>query len=127
VTPETADYLAKAREFLAKAQDMLAHDWPDEAARAAYLASFHAAQAFVLVRTGQVAKRHAGLRTVFAQLARNEPRIDRKFTRLLARGYAFKEVADYAVGPRAVVTAAEAREMIDTAAQFVDRVAEILA
>ncbi|HJU14951.1 MAG TPA: HEPN domain-containing protein [Stellaceae bacterium] len=62
MTPETADYLDKAREFLAKAHDMLADDWPDEAARAAYLAGFHAAQAFTFARTGRVAKSHAGLR-----------------------------------------------------------------
>jgi uncharacterized protein (UPF0332 family) len=127
VTPETADYLGKAREFLAKAQDMLADDWPDEAARAAYLAGFHAAQAFALARTGRIAKSHSGLRTVFARLAKDEPRIERQFTRLLARGYAFKEVADYAVGRQVVVTIAAAREMIETAAQFVDRMAEILA
>jgi hypothetical protein len=30
--------LTKAREFLLKAEDMLADDWPDEAGRAAYLA-----------------------------------------------------------------------------------------
>jgi uncharacterized protein (UPF0332 family) len=126
VTPETADYLGKSREFLAKAIDMLSDGWADEAARAAYLAGFHAAQALILVQTGQVAKSHAGLRTVFARLAKEEPRIERKFTRFLARGYAFKEVADYAVGGQAVVTADEAQEMIDTARELVDRMATIL-
>ncbi|MGA7385283.1 MAG: hypothetical protein WBW81_11515 [Methylocella sp.] len=44
--PETAAFLRKAREFLAKAQDLFdTHHWPDEAGRAAYLAGFHAAQA----------------------------------------------------------------------------------
>jgi uncharacterized protein (UPF0332 family) len=108
VTPETADYLIKAREFLAKAQDMLADDWPDEAARAAYLAGFHAVQAFVFERTGRVAKSHTGLRTIFA-VGQSELRIECRFTRFLARGYTFKEVADYAVGPPALVTTADAR------------------
>jgi hypothetical protein len=43
--PETAAFLTKAREFLDKAKDMPADDWPDEAGRAAYLAGLHAAQA----------------------------------------------------------------------------------
>lgn len=46
--PETAAFLRKSHEFLAKAQDLLgAHHWPDEAGRAAYLAGFHAAQAYL--------------------------------------------------------------------------------
>jgi uncharacterized protein (UPF0332 family) len=43
MTPEAKGYISKAREFIAKAQDMLAGNWPDEATRAAYLAGFHAA------------------------------------------------------------------------------------
>jgi uncharacterized protein (UPF0332 family) len=42
--PKSAAFLQKSREFLAKAQSMLDHGWPDEAGRAAYLAGFHAAQ-----------------------------------------------------------------------------------
>jgi hypothetical protein len=41
VKPEAAAFLDKAREFLEKAEDMLADDWPDEAGRAAYLAGLH--------------------------------------------------------------------------------------
>ncbi len=37
--PEAAAFLDKAREFLAKAEDMLAADWPDEAGRAASIMS----------------------------------------------------------------------------------------
>lgn len=127
MTPETVAYLGKAREFLAKAKDMLANDWPDESARAAYLAGFHAAQALILARTGRVVKTHSGLRSTFARLTKDDLRIDRSFTRFLARAYAFKEIADYGVGPQATVTAAEAQEMIDTAAQLIDCMAEILA
>jgi hypothetical protein len=54
VKPETAAFLNKAREFLAKADDMLADEWPDEAGRAAYLAGLHAAQALIVERTGKV-------------------------------------------------------------------------
>ncbi len=127
MTPESSDHIAKAREFLAKAHAMLASDWPDEAARAAYLAGFHAAQALIIARTGQATKSHSGLRTNFARLTRDDPRIDRRFSRFLARAYAFKEIADYVAGPQAIVTASEAQEMLDTAAQLIDRIAEILA
>jgi hypothetical protein len=48
-------------------------------------------------------------------------------TRFLARGYQRKEIVDYAIGPQTSVSETEARQMIDTAARFVDRVAEILA
>ncbi len=43
--PETAAFLDKARECLAKADGMLAN-WLDEAGRAAYLADLHTAEAF---------------------------------------------------------------------------------
>ena len=46
MTPETADYLGKARESLGKARYLLdLARYSDEAARAAYLAGFHAARA----------------------------------------------------------------------------------
>jgi uncharacterized protein (UPF0332 family) len=106
---------------------MLANDWPDEAARAAYLAGFHAAQALILARTGRVTKSHSGLRNTFARLTRNDPAVDRRFTRFLAQGYAFKEIADYVVQPEAVVTVKEAQEMLDTAALMVNRIADVLA
>jgi uncharacterized protein (UPF0332 family) len=101
VTPEAADYLFKAHEYLDKARSLLEvmHS-SDEAARAAYLAGFHAAQALVFERTTRIAKSHSGLRTT-------------------------KEIADYGIGPQAVVTAAEAQEMIDLATRFVDRMGEI--
>jgi uncharacterized protein (UPF0332 family) len=93
VTPEAADYLAKAREYLNKARSLLdVKHYSDEAARAAYLAAFHAAQALVFERTARVAKSHSGLRTTFARLAKDDPRIDRPFTRFLARVYAGLQV-----------------------------------
>jgi HEPN domain-containing protein len=53
--PESARFLRKAGEILLKARDALEH-WPDEAGRAAYLAVFHAAQALIFEKTGDVAK-----------------------------------------------------------------------
>jgi uncharacterized protein (UPF0332 family) len=74
-----------------------------------------------------LAKSHSGVRSTFARLAKDEPRVDRTLTRFLAQAYKTKEVADYGIGSQAVVTAAEAEETIEAAARFVDRVAEILA
>jgi uncharacterized protein (UPF0332 family) len=82
----------------------------------------------IFERTGRVAKTHRGVRSSFARLAASDPRLDRTLTQFLARPYQRKEVVDYGVGPyQASVTEAEAQEMIDTAAGFTDRIAEILA
>lgn len=62
-----------------------------------------------------------------AKLAVLEPQIDVLLRRFLARGYDLKSVADYAIGPDAVVTVQEAIEAIDTATRFVDCVAALLA
>ena len=48
MTPESAEHLEKAREALTKARGLLdVMQYSDEAARAAYLAGFHAAQALI--------------------------------------------------------------------------------
>jgi hypothetical protein len=44
---ETADYLAKARTTLADAQKIAAIPLPNIAAREAYLAAFHASEAYI--------------------------------------------------------------------------------
>jgi uncharacterized protein (UPF0332 family) len=59
--PESAAFLQKSGEFLAKAQSMLDHGWPDEAGRAAYLAGFQASQALIFERSGRVLKTHSGV------------------------------------------------------------------
>lgn len=127
MTPEAADYLAKAREALSKAQYLVDDArYNDEAARAAYLAAFHAAQALIFTRLGKSVKSHSGLRSTFARLSKDDPFIDRTYSRFLARAYKFKEVADYAVGTQIVVSAADARELIATAQEFVDHIAAVL-
>lgn len=59
MTPEATDYLAKARDYIDKAVSWLdAVHRGDEAARTAYLAGFHAAQALIFERARKVAKTH---------------------------------------------------------------------
>jgi uncharacterized protein (UPF0332 family) len=50
--------LVKARRLLAEAQIMLDVDLNDAAGRTAYLAGFHAAQAFIFERNGKEFKTH---------------------------------------------------------------------
>ena len=52
---ETAAFLRKSREFLAKARNQLdVMHYADEAGRAAYLAGLHAAQALIFERTSKI-------------------------------------------------------------------------
>jgi len=91
----------------------------DEAGRAAYLAAFHAAQAFIFERTGRFPKTHQGVRGQFGGLARGDTRIDISLRRFLTDGYDLKSVADYGIGDDATVSAEDADEAIETANRFV--------
>lgn len=127
MTPEAAAFLDKAREFLLKAEDMLADDWPDEAGRAAYLAGLHAAHAVIVERTGRIIKRHRGVRNALWRLVKDEPPFDPELQAFLGRAYNLKAIADYETGADADVPPELARASIDTARRFVEAVAAILA
>jgi uncharacterized protein (UPF0332 family) len=127
VKPEAAAFLDKAREFLAKAEDMLTDDWPDEAGRAAYLTGLHAVQALIVERTDKVIKRHRGVQSELGRLTKDEPRFDRELRPFLSRAYNFKAIADYETGPGARVSVESARATIETARRFVESVAGLLA
>jgi uncharacterized protein (UPF0332 family) len=121
VKPETTAFLEKAREFLAKAQDLLdAHHWPDEAGRASYLAGFHAAQAFVFENTGKVAKSHKGLQTEFARLVKDDPRFNMELRGFLGRAYNLKTIADYETGSGSPVSPKRAAEANQMGRRFVE-------
>jgi uncharacterized protein (UPF0332 family) len=78
--PETADYLGKARQRLNEAKQIAAlMPLHHIVAREAYLASYHAAAAYIFEYTGKTAKTHRGLRSEFSRLARSEPRISREY------------------------------------------------
>jgi uncharacterized protein (UPF0332 family) len=126
VKPESAAYLTKARECLDAAKIINALPLPHVAAKEAYLATYHAAHAFVFESTGTVVKSHSGMRTMFASVTKYNPRIDRILASALGRTYKFKEMADYAVGLQAVVTVREAQDVTDIAQRFVDTIADLL-
>ncbi len=119
-------YLVKARKALDEARAVVKIELPEAAGRAAYLAAYHAAQALIFERTGKIAKTHSGVRSEFARLAKDDPRIDRALPAFLAQAYNLKAVADYAVGSDVGVTLEEAEEAIMMASRFVDRIAALL-
>jgi uncharacterized protein (UPF0332 family) len=118
--------MAKARQVLEEARAVLAIHLPEAAGRSAYLAAYHAAQAFIFDRTGKIAKTHSGVRSEFSRLAKNEPSLDRRFLAFLAQAYALKEAADYGTGPSAKVPPERAAAAIETAAHFIATVAGLL-
>ena len=127
MTPEAADYLDKARDNLGDARKIAAIGLAKVAGRAAYYAAFHAAEAFIVERTGKIAKTHSGVRSEFARLARVTPEIDKAFSIFLAKAYKYKEIAEYGVGHGAVVTMAEADDPIRNAARLIDCITTLLA
>jgi uncharacterized protein (UPF0332 family) len=60
VKPESALFLEKSRDLLGRADTMMGAGLTDDAARTAYLAGLHAAQAFIFETTGRVYKKHSG-------------------------------------------------------------------
>ena len=72
MTPEAANYLAKAREDLSDARQIAGIGLATVAARSAYYAAFHAAEALIVEKIGKIAKSHSGVRTEFARLAKDD-------------------------------------------------------
>jgi uncharacterized protein (UPF0332 family) len=124
--PEAADYLGKARQCLDDAKQIAAATPLHHiVAREAYLAAYHAAEAYLFERTGKAAKTHRGLRE-FGRLARGDPRIGREFLTFLAEAYEYKSIADYGIGSPSI-TSEDARPAIDTAGRLIDCIAALLA
>jgi uncharacterized protein (UPF0332 family) len=127
VTPEAERYLTKARLTLDHGRTMLTVNLTEDAGRAAYLAGYQAAEAFIFERTGKATKTHKGAHTEFARLAVNEPRIDAELRRFLPQAYDLKAICDYELGPDAVVPHDKAVAALEAAARFVTCIAGLLA
>ena len=126
MTPETERFLEKARRCLANARAILAIGLGEEAGRGAYLAGFHAAQAFIFTRTGKAAKTHQGVQTRFLQVAKNDPSIPAEVLPFLSRAYNLKSVADYETGPDAIVPVERATDAIAMAERFISVIEQSL-
>ena len=119
MNPVTADYLAAADRALIQARGNLAIEFPDQAARLAYYAQFHAAQALIFERTGKVAKTHRGVQAAFHKLAKAEVGVDPALPRSLSNSYRDKEIADYEAGKAVAITSRDAAEAIAAAEHFI--------
>jgi uncharacterized protein (UPF0332 family) len=127
VTPQSAAFLAKSRRFLAKAQDLFdAHHWPDEVGRAAYLAGFHAGQAFLFETSGKVFKSHKGVQSEFSRLTKDDRRFTPDQRVFLSRTYSLKTIADYETGLGSEVTPERAASALEAAKKFVAHFAALL-
>ncbi len=118
MTPEAKDYLDKAHDDLDDARKIMTIQLAKVAARSAYYA------AFIIDRTGKVAKTHSGVGICAPPERRRECR--QVLVTFLAQAYKYKEIGDYGLGHGAVVTDAEAVEAIAAAARFIERIAVLL-
>ncbi len=125
MTPEAERFLDKARQCLADAQTYQPFV-PRIAAREAYLAAFHAAQALVHDRTGAVAKTHRGVRTQFALLTKDQAGLDPRLREFLGQAYDLKSRSDYGTGAEATISAETARAAIEAADSFVGQIAALI-
>ena len=125
MTPEAGHFLRKARQCLSNANTILSVSIPDVAAREAYLAGYHAAEAFIFELAGKTLKTHKGVRSEFARLTRTDA-ILREFTSFLARAYELKSIADYGIDPDVHVSLNDAKDAYGIASRFVAAVADKL-
>lgn len=119
MTSETDLFLAKACDLLTQGHAMLAIDLWDAAGRTAYLAAFHAAQAFIFVRSGRIMKSHHGVHTEFLRLSRTDQAISAELRQFLSQAYNLKSIADYETGLEAKITRERATHALQQAAAFI--------
>ena len=125
--PQAEAYLASAGEALSDAKQILAIHIPRQAARLAYYAQFHAAQALIFERTGKIAKTHKGVQILFHRLIKQEAAIGPGLSGDLSASYHFKEAADYETGTAGTISSGDAAEAIRTAERFLAVIEGILA
>ncbi len=126
MSPQASAFLDKAQKLLVQADIMLNVGLNETAGRTAYLAGFHAVQAFLFEKLKRVFKTHNGVQTEFLRLTMDDQRIDNALRTFLPRMYNLKTVADYETGPGAEVSAERAAEAVELAKQFVLRIAAFL-
>jgi uncharacterized protein (UPF0332 family) len=84
---EAARFLEKALELLTRADIMLHVGLNEFAGRNAYLAAFHAAQAYISENAAKVLKTHNGEKAEFPRLTKDDPRIDAELRLFLSRSH----------------------------------------
>jgi uncharacterized protein (UPF0332 family) len=124
--PESVKFIEQANIVLVRADIMLNVSLNEDAARLAYLASFHVAQAYIFERTNKVSKTHRGVQTEFFRLTKDDPRTDPDLRRFLSESYEFKSIADYFSGPDPKTSSEDAAEAVATAKRFVAHFARLV-
>jgi uncharacterized protein (UPF0332 family) len=81
--PESAKFVEQANIVLARADVMLSVGLNEDAAREAYLASFHMAQVYIFERTEKTFKTHHGVQREFFRLTKDDARTDLELRRFL--------------------------------------------
>jgi uncharacterized protein (UPF0332 family) len=109
-----------------KARQIAAIGLAKAAARSAYYAAFHAAEAYIFEKTARVAKTHSGVRAEFSRLAKDDPLIAQTMPAFLRQAYRYKEMGDYGVNPNVVITMVWAEAAIVSADDFVECVRRAL-
>lgn len=126
MTPEASAFLRKARKHLGRARIMLGVSLHEDAGRAAYLASFHAAQAFIFENIGKALKTHQGVQSEFFRLTKDDLRLGPDLRVFLSQAYNLKAIADYEEGEDSPIFAQRSVAAVETAARFVDCIARLL-
>ena len=126
MTPDAAAFFEKAHKLLREADVMLGAGLNDAAGRNAYLASFHAAQALILVREGKTHKTHNGVQTEFLRITKDDSRVGDDMRRFLSRSYNLKAIADYETGPGSEIDPERARDAVAMSKAFVVLIAGIV-
>jgi uncharacterized protein (UPF0332 family) len=119
VTPETGYFLEKAYRLLVEAEAMLTIDLNDAAGRTAYLAGFHAAQAFISEATGRSVKTHKGVHGELHRLTKDDPYFDADLRSFLTQTYNLKAIADYETGPGTEISVERATLAVERASRFI--------
>ncbi|MCW5700447.1 MAG: HEPN domain-containing protein [Rhodospirillales bacterium] len=123
MTPIAEGLLARAELDLKHSRSIAAIGISDIAAREAYMAVFHAAQALVFERTGKTPKTHSGVRHVFGQIVVKE-KLDEQLGRFLSRAYEYKTIADYDLTKR--IAPGDVAPIVERAEWFVAAVKDAL-
>jgi len=126
MTPESAQFLRKADRLLLEGEAILKIGLGDAAGRTAYLAGFHAAQAFISEKSGRTVKTHKGVHTEFQRLTKDDANFPSALRGFLSHAYNLKAIADYQTGPGAEVSTEQATNALAEAKVFVAHVTHLL-
>jgi uncharacterized protein (UPF0332 family) len=109
VKGQSSAFLEKSRELLDEADAIFGINRHEAAARAAYMAGLHAAQALIFETSGRIYKSHSGVQSEFSRLVKDDARVDDQIRTFLGRTYNLKAIADYHTGPGSHISAESAR------------------